>query len=55
MPNIFYSRDNDASQFFKGLMWAARAAKFGFRWKVGNGKKVRFREDNWLDNFSLAI
>lgn len=36
-------------------MWAAKAAKLGFRWKIGNRKKVRFWEDNWLGTSSLAI
>jgi hypothetical protein len=36
-------------------MWAAKAAKMGFRWKVGDGKKIKFWEDNWLGNSSLAI
>jgi len=27
----------------------------GFRWNVGNGKKVKFWEDNWLGSSSLAI
>src|SRR6185312_11185234 len=54
-PNIFSSKDAGASQFFKGFMWAAKAAKLGFRWKIGDGKKVKFWEDNWLGNSSLAI
>lgn len=54
-PNIFYSNTNGASQFFKGVMWAASAAKMGFKWHIGNGKKVRFWEDNWLGSTSLAI
>lgn len=29
-PNIFITRYERASQFFKGLMWAAKAAKMGF-------------------------
>lgn len=36
-------------------MWAASAAKMGFRWKIGDGKKVKFWEDNWLGSTSLAI
>jgi len=36
-------------------MAAARAARLGFRWKIGNGRKVRFWEDNWLGSSSLAI
>ena len=54
-PNIFYSKDTGASQFFKGLMWVARAAKLCFRWKVGKGDKIRFWEDNWLGVSSLAV
>jgi len=29
-------------------MRAAQAARMGFRWKIGDGKKIRFWEDNWL-------
>jgi hypothetical protein len=54
-PNIFYTKEHRASQFFKGFMWAARAAKMGYRWKVGNGKKIKFWEDNWVGSSSLAI
>jgi hypothetical protein len=36
-------------------MWAAQVAKMGYRWKVGNCKKVRLWEDNWLGSSSLAI
>jgi hypothetical protein len=24
------------------VLWAAKAAKMGFRWCIGNGKRVRF-------------
>ena len=54
-PNIFYSNTTGSSSFFKGMIWAARAAKMGYRWHIGNGKKVRFWEDNWLGSSSLAI
>jgi hypothetical protein len=54
-PNIFVTKDARCSQFFKGFLWAARAAKMGFRWKVGDGKKIKFWEDNWLGSSSLAI
>lgn len=47
-PNILCTRSNEASQFFRGIMWAAEAARMGFRWKVGDGRKVRFWEDHWL-------
>ena len=36
-------------------MWAAQAAKIGYKWKVGNGRKIRLWEDNWLGSSSLAI
>jgi hypothetical protein len=54
-PNIFCSSTDGSSQFFKGVMWAAKAAKIGYRWKIGNGRKVKFWEDNWLGSSSLAI
>lgn len=54
--NIFTTtRDERASQFFKGFMWAAKAAKMGFSWKIGNEREVKFWEDNWLGQSSLAI
>lgn len=54
-PNIFCSSSTGSSQFFKGFMWAAKAVKMGYRWKIGNGQRVKFWEDNWLGNSSLAI
>lgn len=27
----------------------------GVRWNVGNGRKIRFWEDHWTGNVSLAI
>jgi hypothetical protein len=54
-PNIFQPKTVGASSFFKGFMWAAQAAKMGYKWKVGNGKRIRFWEDNWLGSSSLAI
>jgi hypothetical protein len=54
-PNILFTRETNSSQFFKGFMWAARAASVGYRWKIGNGKRVRFWEDNWLGHSSLAV
>lgn len=36
-------------------MWAIQAARMGYRWKVGNGKRIRFWENNWLGPSSLAI
>ena len=40
-PNIFYS--------------SSSGAKMGYRWHIGNGKKCKFWEDNWLGTSSLAI
>jgi hypothetical protein len=54
-PNIFYCPTNGASPFWKGIMWAAKAAKIGFQWHVGNGRKIKFWEDQWFGTSSLAI
>jgi hypothetical protein len=54
-PNVFTCRDNGASNFWKGVLWAARVTKMGYRWRLGNGCKVRFWEDVWDGNSSLAI
>jgi len=54
-PNIFQTNTIGASSFFKGFMRAAQTAKMGFRWNIGNGKRVRLWEDNWLGSSSLAI
>jgi hypothetical protein len=32
-----------------------QAAHMGVRWVVGNGENIRFWEDQWLGNTSLAI
>jgi hypothetical protein len=53
--NIFQTRSVGASPFFRGFMWAVQAAKMGYKWKIGNGRKVRFWEDNWVGNSSLSI
>jgi hypothetical protein len=36
-------------------MWADGATKLGYKWKIGNGRKIRFWEDNWLRSSNLAI
>jgi hypothetical protein len=54
-PNIFQTNTRGASPFFRGFMWAALAAGMGYRWIIGDGKKIRFWEDNWLGSSSLAI
>ena len=35
-------------------MWAAQALKFGYRWVVGDGTKVRFWKDTWFGTAPLA-
>lgn len=54
-PNIFCCSDIGASPFWKGVLWASKAAKLGVTWKVGDGKSIRFWEDQWFGNCSLAI
>jgi hypothetical protein len=54
-PNLFYCLTNGASPFWKGVLWAAKAAKMGFQWKIGNGRNVMFWEDQWFGTSSLAI
>jgi hypothetical protein len=54
-PNIFCCPSGDASPFWKGVMWAAKAARMGYQWQVGNGKKIKFWEDQWFGTSSLAI
>jgi hypothetical protein len=44
-----------AHLFWKGVMWAASAAKVGYRWVVGNGNHVLFWEDNWIGHCPLSI
>jgi hypothetical protein len=53
-PNVFWANPSQCSPFLKGVMWAAYAAKSGYRWHVGNGNKVLFWEDIWIGNCSLA-
>jgi hypothetical protein len=36
-------------------MWAARSVKFGYRWKIGDGTKVRFQEDTWFGTSPLFV
>jgi hypothetical protein len=54
-PNILSCRDVGASNFWQCVMWAARVAKLGYRWKVGNGVKIKFLKDLWFGSTSLAI
>jgi hypothetical protein len=54
-PNIFACPEQGLSPFWKGVMWASRAAKMGYQWKVGNGRNIKFWEDHWFGHCSLAI
>jgi hypothetical protein len=54
-PNLFTCRENGVSNFWKGVLWVARVVKMGYRWKLGNGTKVRFWEYVWIGTSSLAI
>jgi hypothetical protein len=53
--NVLTCSTPGASPFWKGVMWAATAARIGYSWKVGNGKKIHFWENQWFGNCSLAI
>jgi hypothetical protein len=37
------------------LTFSKVRCELGFRWKIGDGKKMKFCEDNWLGTSSLAI
>jgi hypothetical protein len=54
-PNIFCCSEVGTSPFWKGVIWAMQAAHLGVRWVIGNGGKIRFWEEQWLDNTCLAI
>jgi hypothetical protein len=54
-PNILCCHDTNPSIFLKGVMWAAEAVKFGYKWLVGNGKNIKFWEDTWYGNAPLAV
>jgi mannosylglycoprotein endo-beta-mannosidase len=36
-------------------MWALRSVRFGYRWIVGDGTKIRFWEDTWFDTSPLSV
>jgi hypothetical protein len=44
-PNIFSCSPVGTSPFWKGVLWDVNAAKVGYQWNVGDGKKVKFWED----------
>lgn len=55
VPSIFCLPHSQSSIFWKGVMCAAKAVKFGYRWKVGDGTKIRFWEDSWFGNAPLVV
>jgi hypothetical protein len=54
-PNIFCSNPRNSSPFWRGVTWAAQTAKLGYRWHIGDDRKVGFWEDVWFGTYSLAI
>lgn len=36
-------------------MQVVKAIKFGFRWQMGDGRKIRFGEDTWFGTSPLAV
>jgi hypothetical protein len=46
--NIFWFHGSHASHFWKGIIYAAQALKFGYRWVHGDGRTIRFWEDTWF-------
>lgn len=47
-PNIFPCPVEQASPFWKGVLWAAKATKMGYQWRIGKGNKIRFWENHCL-------
>jgi hypothetical protein len=53
--NIFYSERRQTSQFWKWVILVAQAVKLGYRWVVGNGRRVHFWKDTWFGTAPLAV
>lgn len=51
-PPVF-RREERASPTWRGLEWAANLLHEGIKWKVVDGRKVRFWSDNWLGDRPL--
>jgi hypothetical protein len=54
-PNILCCNDPHPSIFWKGVMWATQAVRFGYKWIIGNGRSVKFWEDVWFGNSPLSV
>jgi hypothetical protein len=62
MPNITLGilifslcHDVQPSTFWKVFMWASMAVAVGYRWRIGNGRSIKFWEDIWFGNSHLAV
>jgi hypothetical protein len=53
--SIFYLDRDRASPFWKGVLWAAKAVKFGYRLYPGDGKIVKFWDDIWFRTAPLVV
>jgi hypothetical protein len=53
-PNILSCHDPQPSTFWKGVRWASKEVKFGYKWQVGNGRSIKFWEYIWFGNSLLA-
>jgi hypothetical protein len=54
-PNILSCHDVQPSTFWKGVMWASRVVAVGYRWRIENGRSIKFWEDVWFGNSPLAV
>jgi hypothetical protein len=54
-PNMFTCKEIGVSNFWKGVLWATRVTRMGYRWKLGKGTRIRFGEDVRIGTSSLAI
>ena len=53
-PNYSATQKSPLLLFGKGSCGLTKAAQEGIRWKIGDGKTIRFWEDWWFGNCSLA-
>ena len=54
-PNTIAVNPNpNSSRFWKGFQSIIQNLKFGFRWKVASGERVRFWEDTWFGTSPLG-
>lgn len=51
-PVVFRHRQR-ASQTWRGLEWASNLLHRGLRWKLVDGRRIRFWKDCWLDEQPL--